>query len=272
MKELFEILTHFPDRIKALFADSDCSKLLEIRVRLDKPLNLIFTDKSIFLNCIVTREEMEYIFKSICEFSIHSFEKEINAGFVTLKGGHRVGLCGIKTGGFVREITSFNFRVARCVYDVSGDFTDILYKDALPSVLVFGEPMCGKTTFLRDVIRKLSDKGIKISVIDERREFGENLGNCTDVFSGYEKHEGIEIALRTMSPQIIAIDEIGSVGETEGILMSMNSGVSLLASAHAKSFEELKRRPQIKKLFENCVFDYAVMLKAKCKVERIVKC
>ena len=272
MKEIFEIMSYFPDRLKFCLTDIELSKLSEIRVRRDKPLNLVFTDKSIFLNCIVTREEMDYIFKSICEYSIHSFEKDINSGFITLKGGHRVGICGIKTGGFISEVTSFNFRIARCVLNASGEFTDFLYKDSLPSLIVFGAPNCGKTTFLRDVIKKLSDKKIKVSVIDERREFGENLGNCTDVFSGYQKHDGMQIALRTMSPQIIAIDEIGSVSETEGILMSVNSGVSILASAHAESFEQLKKRPQIKMLFDNLVFDYAVELKAICKVERIIKC
>ncbi len=274
VKEFFEIISYFPDRLKGYLLNIDniiLHKLLEIRVRRDRPINLIFTDESKFLSCVVTKDEMEYIFNSICEFSVHSFETQINEGFVTLKGGHRVGLCGIKSGGFIREITSFNFRIARCILDVSGNFCDIIYKNSLPSVLVFGAPMCGKTTFLRDVILKLADRNIKISVIDERFEFGEKLNNA-DVFSGYKKYEGMEIALRTMSPQIIAIDEIGSSNETKAILQCLNSGVSVLASAHGGSFEELKRRTQIRLLLDNKVFDYVVKLKGLCEVERIFEC
>jgi len=272
MKELFEFLSYFPDRIKSCLLKAKAEGLLEIRIRVLKPINLIYTDKSIFLDCVVTKEETEYLFRSICDFSIHSFERQINDGFVTLKGGHRVGICGIKSGDFIREVTSFNFRVARHILGASENFTDIIYKDTLPSVLVFGPPMCGKTTFLRDVIVKLSEKRIKLSVIDERCEFGEDLGNSTDIFSGYSKSEGMEIALRTMSPQIIVIDEIGSVHETKAILKSLNSGVSLLASAHAESIEQLQRRPQIKLLFDNRVFDYTVKLKGICELERIEKC
>ncbi len=272
MKEYFEIISYFPDRLKEILLSVESSKLLEIRVRRDRPLNLVFIDKSTYLDCIVTREEMEYIFKSICEFSIHSFERQINEGFVTVEGGHRVGICGIKSGDFIREVTSFNFRIARNISGASGNFTDILFKDSLPSVLVFGPPMCGKTTFLRDVITKLSDRSIKISVIDERNEFGTELGKSADVFSGYRKHEGMQIALRTMSPEIIAVDEIGSVNETKGILQSLNSGVSVLATAHAKSLDELVKRPQIKLLFDNRVFDYAVKLTGICEIERIIEC
>lgn len=291
MKEFYEVTQYFPKRIKqALHTIPDEIKnlLFEIRVREDKPISLVLIDKTVFLNTdgtlsngislkalSATKEEMKEIFTMICRYSVHSFEKEISEGFITLNGGHRVGICGtsVNQNGEVvslREITSFNFRIARNVLGVSKDFVDRFYENSLPSTLVYGAPMSGKTTFLRDVITKLSLKQIKVSVIDERSEFGESLGPCTDRFCGYPKGIGMEIALRTMSPQIIVIDEIGDFKEVEAIKQSINSGVSIIASAHADNFNELCLRPQINSLIKDGVFNYIVELSNKSEIKRII--
>ena len=291
MKEFYEVTQYFPKRIKqALHTIPDEIKnlLFEIRVREDKPISLVLIDKTVFLNTdgtlsngislkalSATKEEMQEIFTMICRYSVHSFEKEISEGFITLNGGHRVGICGtsVNQNGEVvslREITSFNFRIARNVLGVSKDFVDRFYENSLPSTLVYGAPMSGKTTFLRDVITKLSLKQIKVSVIDERSEFGESLGPCTDRFCGYPKGIGMEIALRTMSPQIIVIDEIGDFKEVEAIKQSINSGVSIIASAHADNFNELCLRPQINSLIKDGVFNYIVELSNKSEIKRII--
>ncbi len=298
MKSFFEVSAYFPSRIKEillLVPDEIKKMVLEIRVKKEGPLSLVLKEKVLFLNCdgflaekvnlkvlTVNEEEISKIFEMICRYSVQSYEKEIAEGFVTLNGGHRVGICGTAVKGDVkvtalRDITSFNFRLARIISDVSFDFAKKYFSDNLPSVLVAGAPMSGKTTFLRDLIIKLSSgavgRYIKVSVIDERSEFGEDLGACTDRFTGYPKGVGMQIALRCMSPQVIVIDEIGTGEEVDAIKMSLNAGVSVIASIHGDCYEKLIRRAQISKLLDDGTFDFLVELSGvyrPSEIKRIV--
>ncbi len=218
----------------------------------------------------VTSKDIEYTFNAICDYSIHSYENEISQSFITVKGGHRVGLAGsavIKDGKIstIKCISSINFRIASEVKGCADKIMSSIFDKGLASIIISGCPSSGKTTILRDLCRQLSRK-YNVSVIDERGEIGavfrgeiqNDLGNMCDIFDGYPKAYGIETALRVMSPDIIICDEIGGEDEVKHLLSCVNSGVKIIASAHSGSIEELKGRKNIKILLES--FDYIVQL------------
>lgn len=264
--------------------------LHEIRLRAEKPVCLFDGKNSYLLNrdgtvstengrayCI-SKRELDETFKLLCEYSVHSFQEEIRQGFITLRGGHRAGICGTclldqgrVTG--VKEISSVNLRIARQMMGVADELYQKLFLDGLHSVLIVGQAGSGKTTLLRDLIRQLSEgragRSYKISVVDERGELAavwrgvsqNQLGKNTDVYHLYPKHIGMSMAIRTLSPQVIACDEIGSEDDILALLQSMNAGVSVLATVHGSSLEDVNNRGKIASVLSEGVFDFAVILK-----------
>jgi stage III sporulation protein AA len=237
-------------------------------------------------NRIASADEVEESFKLVCEYSVHSYQEEIRHGFVTLRGGHRVGLCG--TGVVennqvmgMKEISSMNYRIARQITGAADELMRRLRWNPLPSVLIIGETGSGKTTLLRDLIRQLSDgksgEYVKVAVIDERGEIGaswrgipqNDIGLNSDLYHLYPKPVGMSMALRTLSPQVIACDEIGKEDDVDGILLSMNAGASILATAHGTSLQQVSRRKNIALLLQNQVFQWAVILHNGTKPCRI---
>lgn len=271
------------------------AKAQEIRLRIGKPISISLPESCVFLqsdgsvsplykgNMLTAwRENMDEAFRLICNCSVHSHQREIKNGFITIKGGHRAGICGtaviendLITN--VRDISSINLRIARDVDGAAIETAKALIKNGRVSgSLIFGPPGCGKTTILRDLARRLSSADengtfYRVAVIDERGEIaacfqGEpqnDLGPCCDVFDGYPKGEGIMQAVRSMSPDIVICDEVGSIEDAKAIEMSINAGVTIIASAHAASLEELKARPQIKRLIVSGAFTFAVRLKGR---------
>ena len=305
MEAYLQVIPYFPDKIRAPLAAIPSqmrNTVREIRLRQGRPLSLVLMGTTVFLtpggtvletpgkDALVPDEaDLQDCFQRVCGYSVHSCEEQIRQGFLTLNGGHRVGLSGtaVQEDGKIvtlREISSMNFRVARSFPGVSGDFVRRFYGDALPSILLSGAPMSGKTTFLKDVIGALSSgkagRYRKVAVIDERGELGAvyngtpqiELGPCTDVLTGYPKGEGMNIALRTLSPELIVCDEIGGEAESDAIRMSLNAGTAVLATAHAGNLTALTRRPQIRALIEEGAFDYLVQLEgqeAPCRIKEV---
>lgn len=230
--------------------------------KLTKDINedLLTASHSDIINC----------FHSVCNYSVYSHQNEIKNGFVTFKGGHRVGVAGCavindgKMSG-IRDIFSLNIRVAK---EFIGAADELLYKlgKNLDGILIAGKPACGKTTLLRDIARQLSLRK-KISVVDQRGEIASvcagisyyNLGN-SDILTGYPKEIGILQSIRCLSPDIIICDEIGTKEETLAIEQGLNAGVGIIASVHCSNMEELRRRPQIKKLLSTGAFDKVVLM------------
>ena len=167
----------------------------------------------------------------------------------------------------IRYVSSLNIRIAKQVLGCGQALYEKLFAQSRQSVLLLGPPASGKTTMLRDLCRLLGGR-YRVSVVDERGELAAcrqgipayDLGAMTDVFDGYPKDQGMQIALRVMTPDYIICDELGSEAETAAVLASMNSGVSILATAHAGSLAQAERRPQLRCLLEAGVFRWAVLL------------
>ena len=225
----------------------------EIRIRKNLPLSVTLKSKIYYVDknggvnkdfntaYIVSDEEIEKCYESICQGSVYAHTEEIKNGFITLENGCRVGVCGkFSESGFLDEVTSINIRIARAVL---GSANSIIEQYKGGGLLIASPPLYGKTTVLRDFIRQVS-KNLRVCVIDSRGEIlaGGDLGINCDVLRISEKAKGIEIALRTMNPDIIAFDEIGTTEELKAIEQSFHSGVDIVTTAHIGSFDELKKR------------------------------
>jgi stage III sporulation protein AA len=281
-KEVLEILpTHIRDQIKDL---KGLEKLQELRLKVNKPMMLQIGNEEVITKYIVSVQDIKLILQHISKYSIYAYEEEIKQGYLTIKGGHRVGLCGscvvednkIKT---IKSLGSLNIRIGKEVEGCSNNLIPFMLKDnnALNTIII-SPPRCGKTTLLRDIARNLSDGlrtskllGKKVCIIDERSEISGcynavpqmNVGLRTDVLDNCPKAEGIMMAIRSMSPEIIICDEIGTQKDMESILMALNSGVSLITSIHGYGIEDLYSRAVFKEIIDNHVFKRAVILSAR---------
>jgi stage III sporulation protein AA len=281
-KEVLEILpTHIRDQIKDL---KGLEKLQELRLKVNKPMMLQIGNEEVITKYNVSVQDIKLILQHISKYSIYAYEEEIKQGYLTIKGGHRVGLCGscvvednkIKT---IKSLGSLNIRIGKEVDGCSDNLIPFMLKDnnALNTIII-SPPRCGKTTLLRDIARNLSDglrtlklSGKKVCIIDERSEISGcynavpqmNVGLRTDVLDNCPKAEGIMMAIRSMSPEIIICDEIGTQKDMESILMALNSGVSLITSIHGYGIEDLYSRAVFKEIIDNHVFKRAVILSAR---------
>lgn len=230
------------------------SELAEIRLRAGRPcvcVNIYGEMKT--CSGVITAEEIADCFAEICRYSLYSFESEIAQGFITLDGGHRVGICGtavLKDGKIasIKDISGLNIRVAHQRLGCADELYERVFSRGAHSLLLGGAPLSGKTTMLRDLARRLGERR-RVVLIDTRGELSASvrgtpsfdIGLNTDALCGTEKSDGIMLALRTLSPEIIICDELGNDGAA--IEQAMFCGVKIVASAHADSIEQLKNRP-----------------------------
>ncbi len=260
--------------------DERCrDNLQELRIRSGQPPALITNDAKMYLDRKTVPDDISYVINVASQYSPWA-ASTIARGYITASGGHRIGICGetvvhngVVTG--VRTITSLCVRVAR---DFPGIARDAAMYDG--SILIIGPPCSGKTSLLRDLIRLRSvrEKG-SVAVMDERGEIFPiingiscySLGNNTDILTGCGKQQGIDMLLRTMSPSCIAVDEITEEGDCRSLLNAGWSGVTLLATAHAGSKNDLYSRPIYKPLISNHLFDTLIVLQRdkSWKVERM---
>ena len=256
----------------------------EIRLRAGRKICVFYENKLYFLDKILKSEEIRDCFRSLCSYSIHSHAQEIRQGFITIRGGHRAGISGTavydENNNLInlREISSINLRIAKQIYGVADRLINRLNGN-IGKLLIVGPPSSGKTTLIKDIIRKLDDR--VISIVDSRGEIAaclngipqNDIGNA-DVFNSWNRQDGIVSAIRTMSPEIIVCDEIGSNSDFNAINACVGAGVELIATTHGGNIEEIVKRDIIKKILITGAFDNIVLLRGRsepCKIESIIK-
>jgi len=274
MEEVFNVL---PSLIKEklMIHFTDFNHVEELRLRIGRPVEVISDNHSIFLPYILTEEDGEQILGKLSQFSIYTIEEELKKGYITIKGGHRVGLAGrvVTENGnvkMIRDISSYNFRIAKEKVGIASPFIKYVYEDRWKNTMLIGPPQAGKTTLLRDFARVVSQgdrgKGIKpqkVGVVDERSEIAGSVkgvpqytfGERIDVLDACPKAEGMMMLVRSMSPHVILVDEIGKKEDVDAILEAIFAGVQLIVTVHGYSLSEIKKRPSLQPLFQHGGFD-----------------
>lgn len=271
----------------------DFCKMQEIRLRMNGPLMVIYenkesfvTENSAFTNdssqaFIITKNELRETMEYISNFSLYAFEDEIKQGFITINGGHRIGIAGkiIMENNIVKGMKHISFINVRLAHQVKGCADKVLpyiidsEKSAIYHTLIISPPRCGKTTLLRDLIRQLSNgslymKGMSVGVVDERSEIGacymgipqNDIGLRTDILDCCPKAIGMMMLIRSMSPQIIAVDEIGSLEDLEAIDYVIGCGCKLIATVHGSSIDDIRNKPILGELVRKQLFERYVIL------------
>lgn len=289
-EEILKILSMKLRKVVAC-VEMNYEKLQEIRLRVGSPLILIYDNKEYFINrdyklatsqkdsyCITQneiRETMEYI----SNYSLYAFEDEIRQGFITIQGGHRVGVAGktILEDTHIKNMKHISFINIRLSHQVKGCADKVIpyiaEKHQVFHTLIISPPRCGKTTLLRDIIRQLSDgegnlDGVTVGVVDERSEIGacylgvpqNELGIRTDILDCCPKADGMMMLIRSMSPDIIAVDEVGSREDIEAIEYVINCGCKLIATVHGSSIDDIKNKPVLGRLVKEKIFERYIIL------------
>ena len=236
----------------------------------------------------MSRNELKETMEYMSNYSLYAFEEEMKQGFLTIQGGHRIGVAGktildesgIKTMKFISFI---NVRLSHQVKGCASPVLPYLYdSEEILHTLIISPPRCGKTTLLRDLIRQISNgteahPGMTVGVVDERSEIGacyqgipqNELGIRTDILDCCPKARGMMMLIRTMSPRVIAVDEIGSREDLEAVEYVMNCGCKLIATVHGSSIDDLKQKPVLRRLVEERIFERYIVLNNKGKIGNI---
>ncbi len=295
LKTFDNILEYLNNDIKSVLSKIPIDykeNLEEIRLRNGSPLNIYLKGQDYFISTkggvlkeinnslIINQQHINNTFQLITNHSIYAFTEEIKNGFITIPGGHRVGIGGKVIYNSteienIKNISSLNIRIAREKKGISNFLIPYLLdnKGEFYNTLIISPPQCGKTTLLRDMVRNLSNgnglcKGFKIGLVDERSEIAgvynglpqRDVGVRTDILDGCLKYHGIIILIRAMSPNIIAVDEIGGIKDIEAIREGLRAGIKFIATIHGYGIEDIRNRINLSELIKEKIFKRYIVL------------
>lgn len=297
VKEIYSI---FPDKIKRIFMSLNINeaKLEEIRFRCMRPVTIRYNAREYFVGeCgglsdrsdnafVITSQMIGEILSYASNYSIYAHEEDLRNGFITIRGGHRIGLAGrivmenekIKT---IKNISYMNIRVSHEVRGCADKILPYIIKgndNNIYHTLIISPPGCGKTTLLRDIIRQVSDgnetfHGLNVGVVDERSEIGasymgnaqNDIGMRTDVLDCCPKSLGMMMMVRSMSPKVVAVDEIGSIDDVNALEYITKCGCRIIATVHGGGIDDILQKPVLGKLVRNRVFQRYIILSNRIK-------
>ncbi|HEY8347546.1 MAG TPA: stage III sporulation protein AA [Symbiobacteriaceae bacterium] len=291
-----EVLSFLAPRLAAMLrraAEEAPAPVEEVRVREGRPLQMVYPGGDAFVTADgrltpdpargepATHDDLVRSFQLMAQGSVYAWEEEVRSGFLTLPGGHRVGLAGrvvLEEGRIrtIKHVSSLNIRIAREVKGCAAPLLPrIIRGGRVLSTLIFSPPQAGKTTLLRDLVRQISTgvaalglRGQKVGLVDERSEVAacsagvpqRDVGPRTDVLDGCPKAEGMMLLIRALSPDVIAVDEIGRPADAVAVKEALHAGVSVIATAHAGDLASLARRSAMAELLQEGAFQRAVLL------------
>lgn len=263
-------------------------KLQEIRLRIGQPLIIQYGNREHVFEETITKEIFRETLEYVSHYSLHAYENELKQGFITVEGGHRVGMAGqvlLEKGEIknLKQISSMNIRISHEVLNCADMILPYIIKGKeICHSLIISPPRCGKTTLLRDLIRQISDgnewmKGCTVGVVDERSELGgcylgvpqNQLGIRTDVLDCCPKAKGMLMLIRSMSPQVIAVDEIGSYEDVHSLEYAMHCGSKIIATVHGNSMDEIRKKPLFEQLVKEHRFERYIVLGKRQRVGEI---
>lgn len=298
-----ELIHIFSKNIRQILnrVSADFDEVQEIRLRAAGPLLILYRNEEFYVTengalskdqtnaYIASKRELGETMEYMSNHSLYAFEEEMKQGFITIQGGHRIGIAGktildengIKT---MKYISFINVRLSHQIKGCALPVLPYIYeeREEICHTLIISPPRCGKTTLLRDLIRQVSNgssqyPGITVGVVDERSEIGacyqgvpqNELGIRTDILDCCPKAKGMMMLIRTMSPRVIAVDEIGSREDLEAMEYVMNCGCKLIATVHGSSIDDIRQKPVLRKLVEERVFERYIILGSHGKIGNI---
>ena len=285
-----EVVNILGNRIRDIIERRKISydKLQEIRLRIGKPIIVIADNVEWVMRETIEKEEFMESLEYICKYSMYAFENELRQGFITIEGGHRVGISGqvyVENGEVknFKNISSMNIRVSHEVLHCAARILPyITQEQEVLNTLIVSPPRGGKTTLLRDLVRQVSDgnsyiKGCTVGVVDERSEIGgcylgipqNQVGMRTDVLDACPKSKGMMMLVRSMAPSVIAVDELGGAEDVHAMEYAMNCGCKFLATVHGKSMEEIRKKPLFENLVKEHRFERYIVLGNEGQVGRV---
>lgn len=256
-KNIESILIKMPQDLEKTFRalpDTIINNVEEFRFRIGQPISIISLNEEYHISYAVDYEMLNNLINRLLNYSYYAYETELANGYITIEGGHRVGICGKvvlekENVRLIKDISSLNIRCSREVIGASEECLKKILKvdGSIHNTLIVSPPKCGKTTLLRDLVRNLSSKGFRVGVCDERSEIAGSykgktcydLGPRTDILDGCPKEQGIIMLIRAMSPNIIATDEIGKTADIYAIEAAMCAGVNLITTIHGNSYDDV---------------------------------
>ena len=277
----------FAGNIRKLLIEAgpDYEKLYEIRLRVGRPLFLVYAGGERFLQIkrgepyFVTRQDLKETLEYVCGYSLYAYEDEIRQGYISVQGGHRVGVTGkvLLNGDRIRGMKYISCINVRLAHEIQGCADKVMpyirTEKWIANTLIISPPRCGKTTLLRDIIRQLSNgwantQGLTIGVVDERSELAgcyqgipqNDLGMRTDVLDCCPKSEGMQMLVRSMSPDVVAVDELGCEEDFKAVDSVIHCGCKLIATAHGSCLEDVLDQPFFYKLMGEKVFERYIIL------------